>query len=301
MDKQLNFKKIDNTDQKFINWSGINLLNQCMIVPVKNDMTPEYLEELIHKNSLQGKIWRYQYNELLNIYRNTSNMISDFYDANEEYTKRDLQMINNVNYSNNKTIKKYSNLDLLSTLQKYRNDHSIITNEELIAESIYIKNLIVISTLQQVILGRQLINLLTISEKILYTMLSEHYSIEINQSNLDTITDKETLVIVLTIKELQSSKNDVYIHKFDLSKNSRVFFFEAGTLKPCHKSKKTIPLKIIPPKNVTNDCCICFDKIDQKIALVSCGHTSVCENCIVDINKCPICMSSFTQHVKIII
>lgn len=47
-------------------------------------------------------------------------------------------------------------------------------------------------------------------------------------------------------------------------------------------------------------CCICFDNIIEKCALVPCGHTNICQNCVKnDIHKCPNCMSVVYTFIKI--
>ncbi len=42
-----------------------------------------------------------------------------------------------------------------------------------------------------------------------------------------------------------------------------------------------------------NECVVCFEQIKTKIALVPCGHTTVCIDCSTNIiktsNKCPLC------------
>ena len=54
-------------------------------------------------------------------------------------------------------------------------------------------------------------------------------------------------------------------------------------------------------ESVSNECCVCFVGIEHKIGLIPCGHTTVCEKCIVNIceKNCPICREPFTQYVKL--
>ena len=52
-----------------------------------------------------------------------------------------------------------------------------------------------------------------------------------------------------------------------------------------------------------NECIICYKEINKKIALIPCGHTTICKDCSqlqYDSNKkCPICRSEITQIVNI--
>ncbi|QKF94812.1 zinc finger C3HC4-type protein [Fadolivirus algeromassiliense] len=38
-----------------------------------------------------------------------------------------------------------------------------------------------------------------------------------------------------------------------------------------------------------NECCICYDEIKKKIALVPCGHTSYCHGCATKLSTCSLC------------
>jgi len=281
------FKKIDNTDVKFIDWFGVKLIEKSTIIPIQNSIIADDLDELLHKNSVQGKIWIRQRDKIVNAIRNIT-------DNSCECTKQDLQRINNICNANDKTIKKYSDLNLSALLQKYRDTHSANTSEEIA----YMKNLLVVSALQEVIINVQMIKLLTVGEQNLYKILTDKCNRTIDDSNLDTVTDEKMLDIVFSIENLQMQRDDIYISHYDLS--IPVFFFNVKDFNR-KEQKKIIPPKTVVSKNITNDCCICFDKIDQKIVLIPCGHTTICENCIGDINKCPICMSQFTQYVKIFI
>lgn len=49
------------------------------------------------------------------------------------------------------------------------------------------------------------------------------------------------------------------------------------------------------------DCLICLETIEQRYALLPCGHTQFCKDCINKINnrKCPMCMQIIRSHVKL--
>lgn len=49
-------------------------------------------------------------------------------------------------------------------------------------------------------------------------------------------------------------------------------------------------------------CCVCFEPLEQRMVLIPCGHTTVCENCLEEINnKCPLCMQKIQSFYKIYI
>ena len=60
----------------------------------------------------------------------------------------------------------------------------------------------------------------------------------------------------------------------------------------------TIPRLSLPQSN-NKECCICFENIADKYALVPCGHTSTCGICVQKIEKCPICVTSVTNSIRI--
>lgn len=45
-----------------------------------------------------------------------------------------------------------------------------------------------------------------------------------------------------------------------------------------------------------SDCAVCYTEIKNKVALVPCGHTKVCSNCIDRVGSCPMCRS-YIDHV----
>jgi hypothetical protein len=50
-------------------------------------------------------------------------------------------------------------------------------------------------------------------------------------------------------------------------------------------------------------CCVCTDNILEKIALIPCGHTKICNKCAQKIKqdnqKCPICKQKIEQYMRI--
>lgn len=52
-----------------------------------------------------------------------------------------------------------------------------------------------------------------------------------------------------------------------------------------------------------NCCCICMEQITNRIALVPCGHTSLCNDCVKTFapDKCPICSKAYTSIINIYI
>jgi len=54
---------------------------------------------------------------------------------------------------------------------------------------------------------------------------------------------------------------------------------------------------------INNECCVCFEKIKKRVALVPCGHTNICVACIEKLSekKCPMCNSNFSHNIHIFI
>lgn len=59
--------------------------------------------------------------------------------------------------------------------------------------------------------------------------------------------------------------------------------------------------KISKDDNTQNECCVCMTEIKGKIALIPCGHTSVCEKCVkmIEPKRCPICKNPYTSILRI--
>ncbi len=46
-------------------------------------------------------------------------------------------------------------------------------------------------------------------------------------------------------------------------------------------------------------CVVCFQMTDRKSALVPCGHTQFCSNCISKFTSCPVCRADVSTYIKI--
>lgn len=58
----------------------------------------------------------------------------------------------------------------------------------------------------------------------------------------------------------------------------------------------TLLYKLIEDTNVDekDQCCVCFHFTEKNMALIPCGHTQFCENCIGLLKKCPLCDNNIT-------
>ena len=48
-----------------------------------------------------------------------------------------------------------------------------------------------------------------------------------------------------------------------------------------------------------DECTICFENINEKYAIVPCGHTGTCGTCLEKINKCPLCNTDIGTRLKL--
>lgn len=78
---------------------------------------------------------------------------------------------------------------------------------------------------------------------------------------------------------------------------SEITGFIKKICKSCIVMEKII-ITPIPPLS-EKECCICFEKITEKHALVPCGHTTICKDCSTTLNKCPLCTQEITTVIKI--
>jgi len=281
----MNFKRLDALDVKMVNWDDPEILNHCVLIPIPNkERRKENILSLICKSNLQQKIINHQFDKLLDIYRNISRKIWNFHKTNEEFNQKEMRLINDINYSNKKVIQKYSNLNLLSKLQKYRNTRNVVTMDEMFAEAMYVRDLIIISELQGVIRCRQMTQLTVLIENALCAML------DAKKSDPTTRDTDDTQIIEKNIQGVRRNRDIIPVLKFDISATTPAYF---------HKSSKTLSNqpKIISP----DDCHVCFQKIEIKMAMVPCGHTIVCQKCVANIDKCPTCASQINLFVKLFI
>ena len=56
-------------------------------------------------------------------------------------------------------------------------------------------------------------------------------------------------------------------------------------------------MPIEPKESFT--CCICYEEITNKIALVPCGHTKYCSNCVEKIVVCSLCKKEIEKVINI--
>lgn len=48
------------------------------------------------------------------------------------------------------------------------------------------------------------------------------------------------------------------------------------------------------------ECCVCMENIINNCALIPCGHSTICYECVMKLNnKCPICNNNFTNAIRI--
>jgi len=73
-----------------------------------------------------------------------------------------------------------------------------------------------------------------------------------------------------------------------------------GFIKSMWNNRKLITELNKEPIQDTN-CCVCYEQILHRIALVPCGHTTICDNCMTSWGKntCPLCMQKFSSYIKI--
>lgn len=97
---KISFEKFYEIDPQYINLSNPDLNAKCAITPIASNISSENLMELHYKNMLQHKIVDYQYEGL--------GKICDEMYKNSDYTrvtKKEMQLLKTLNYSNHNTIK----------------------------------------------------------------------------------------------------------------------------------------------------------------------------------------------------
>jgi len=246
MAEEFEFKKFYQLDAKYINLADTNLIKQSVIVPIQKNERAKKFETLLYKNNLQHKILNYQFDKLLIIYQNMT--------TNKDLTKKQLETAKELNCSNIKNIRKYSDLDSLSKLEKN------VTP---------IESLIMITLFQACIIDHQYDDLVSRFEK--------------HIAGLDPINSPKTK----TKKTKKTKKRLV-----DIMIDSLYYMTQMKIVLKDEIIKEQ-------PSVVRNDCCVCFENMQTRICLVPCGHTVVCGQCAANINKCPICVTTITQFVRI--
>ncbi len=280
--EKFDFEKFYEMDSMYINLSNPDLLNKCNITPIVGNKTGEDTVMLHYKNALQHKIISYQYEQF------------DKLCADKRLTKKEIQFINNLNYSDHGIIKRYSNLDLLSLLQDYKNKHPITTREKNMVAT-YTRKLYITTGIQRRILHAQQDQLLCLAKTFLNLSLPEQKSVVIEDTGLKAhiITDKHLISNVQLINTIQSKSDQLPDLKSDMCVMTINQFMDY--------TQQSTKISIPDDQSVSNDCCVCFENIEQKIGLIPCGHTTICEKCIPSLHdkQCPICRVSFTQCVKL--
>jgi hypothetical protein len=90
--------------------------------------------------------------------------------------------------------------------------------------------------------------------------------------------------ISLTRKDLEAFGNNISLTRKDLEAFGNNISSTREDLEPS-----------LPESISNNECCICFNNILHKIALVPCGHMKFCDSCIdlLDPKVCPLCKQNF--------
>ncbi len=84
--------------------------------------------------------------------------------------------------------------------------------------------------------------------------------------------------------------------------SGRIIYETEGSFYRWHKDHIYVANKLIHKivKIVdTNECVICAERLADRYAIVPCGHTSICYDCIKKVTKCPICNGDITMHIKL--
>ncbi len=80
--------------------------------------------------------------------------------------------------------------------------------------------------------------------------------------------------------------------------DNTTFCFETNTktLKIC----EFVPIIPVTSNEIQSECIICLHSNNDKYALVPCGHTNICSNCLNDnIIKCPTCHTTIITKIKL--
>jgi len=271
------FEKISKMDPKNIDFTDIQLLNACSITPLTNNKTVDELIILGYKNEIQNKIITFQYDRLEEIYDGICSKSNN----NKVLYIDEKKLLDDLDHTNDDTTRQYSNLDLLTLHKKYRIAYPNTTQKERIAESLYIRNLLIITGIQRILVQQQH-NLMAY----LYELrISERF----NQRKTKLIENASTI-------DLPKIKS---LDRLIMCNTSNIPDQKKKKKKRSKKKKSVNPINI--PKQDKNDCCICFSPIEQKISLIPCGHTTVCSHCVENScgKKCPICREEIVQYIKI--
>lgn len=136
----------------------------------------------------------------------------------------------------------------------------------------------------------------------LNSKLSDQNGSIIKDPGLHIISDSQMTKTAELINTIQSKSNVLSQEICDGSSNGsvKVMTFEQFLI---HSNIDINELKknAMSDQSISNDCCVCFENIEQRIGLIPCGHTTVCEKCVSNARdkKCPLCRQLFTEYVKL--
>jgi hypothetical protein len=95
--------------------------------------------------------------------------------------------------------------------------------------------------------------------------------------------------------------SNTYLQTLNLETDSDIFGINvvddfitvrtAQDMKVFKIKKKEIPLEEL--------CNVCYTKIQQRYAIIPCGHTRTCISCLDNLNSCPMCRNLIETYIKI--
>ena len=294
------FEPFCEIDAEYINLSNPKLLNKSTITPIVGNISLQDTMDLYYKNNLQHKIVDHQYNKL-------DQLCDELYNNSDHkrVSKNELKLLNRLNYSDCNTIKKYGNLDLLYLFQNYKKDHLLNTPQYKNNERMYCRKLLLDTGIQRRILHAQQDQILTISKVILNKEISKQDYAIINNTKFNVIIDGKLRRVADIIDQIQSKQQESpqipISDNYKKNSDMKIISLEQF-LKDNNVDVDAVKNKLEKEDQaISNDCCICFENIEQRMGLIPCGHTTICETCILNAhdNKCPLCRTIFTEHVKL--
>jgi len=281
------FKKYAEMKREYIDFSYSKLIHACSITPIDINDTIDNLMNLQYKFILQSRIICNQHEQLIKIIQENY-LISDYIKfPNDE----ELNIIENIDHTNCDRFMRYNDLDLVTLFEKYKN---IISDDP----SSFIRHLVVTSIIQRTIVKQQQNAMIEFYKTGAILKLNGRSPTEIIQTynalHSETFNYNSPEQILFT-KQLIAKAKQLFSEPEPQISNKK------PKKRARRKKNKTITTNIPKTEQSPNDCCICFSPIEQKIALIPCGHTNICEKCVIDScgNKCPICRVGIEKYVKV--
>ncbi len=115
------------------------------------------------------------------------------------------------------------------------------------------------------------------------------------------LENKDIDTIITTAQSL--CDNSVEVEKICQTMESNISKLLEEISKEAEAEKNQEKVKPVDSKDdadKTDECCVCFVPIKQKLACVPCGHTTICGVCIAKINDvCPMCKVDIESTMKI--